>query len=114
MEFTSSFRTLLQDFRCVFTWSGSRADRAWRVGRWARPDQQGPALSQQGGQGGQGGQLFHTSRCGPLALCGWHGATTTGGGCHSKNAKDAKNANFFTRRDAGPSPWYSFPCRLNP
>ncbi len=72
---------------------------AHAVGRRAQLDQQGPALSQQGGQGGQGGQLFHTSRFGALAPCGWHGATTSGGGCHSK---DAKNANFFIRRDAAP------------
>ncbi len=72
------------------------------VGRRAQLDQQGPALSQQGGQGGQGGQLFHTSRIGALAAWEWHGATTSGGGCHSKDAKNAKNANFFIRRDAAP------------
>ncbi len=59
------------------------------------------SLTEQGGQGGQGGQLFHTSRVGALAPWRWHGATKNGGSCHSKNAKDAKNANFFTRRDLG-------------
>ncbi len=65
----------------------------------ARADHQRPALPQQGGQGGQGGQLFHTSRFGALAPCRWHDSTTNGGGCHSK---DAKNANFFTRRESAP------------
>ncbi len=39
-----------------------------------------------------------------LAPCGWHGATTTGGGCHSKGAKEAKGANFFIRRESAPWP----------
>ncbi len=33
---------------------------------------------------------------------GGHGLTSSGLRCHSKGAKGAKGANFFTRRDSAP------------